>query len=98
MALITGGNTTHYWEDTGIVGKLFQQTMAIDDIYLWDVWFIYQPGIRWTDRLPPRPDFAMHQLGRRLVERYGLPVLDSKVFADKVGEYLANVPHDDRLP
>ncbi|MEE8303341.1 MAG: hypothetical protein V3S24_13005 [Candidatus Tectomicrobia bacterium] len=40
----------------------------------------------------------MHQLGRRLVERYGLPVLDSEVFADKVREYLAKLPRGDRRP
>ena len=43
-ALITGGNTTHYCEETGIVGKLYEKTLGIDGIYAWDVWMVYKPG------------------------------------------------------
>lgn len=52
----------HYWEDTGIIGKHFQETLDID-VYAWDIWLIFPPGARWDGRLPPEPAFWMHQLG-----------------------------------
>ncbi len=86
-ALVTGGNATHYWEETGIVGKLYERTLGIDGIYAWDVWMVYKPGARWDGTYPPEPDFAMHQLGSRRVNEV-MPRLDSKRFADVVTGYL----------
>ncbi len=86
--LITNGNTTHYWEETGIAGRLMQQVMGVDK-YVWDFWTIYGPNAVWSDeRLPPAPDFWQHQLD-------GLPTdkkLDADVFAAKVEAFLAQVP------
>ena len=85
--MITGGNTTHYWEESGIVGRLFERTLGIDGIYAWDVWLVYRPGVKWEDRYPPKPDFAMHQLGAKKVNEV-MPRLDSKVFTSVVTSYL----------
>ena len=86
--LITNGHTTHYWEETGITGKLMQQVMGVDK-YVWDFWTIYGPKAVWSDeRLPPLPDFWQHQLN-------GLPAekkLDANVFAAKLDEFLAQIP------
>ena len=86
--LITNRHTTHYWEETGITGKLMQQVIGVDK-YVWDFWTIYGPNAVWSDeRLPPTPDFWQHQLD-------GLPTakkLDASVFAAKVDEFLAQVP------
>ena len=86
--LIANGHTTHYWEETGITGKLMQQVMGVNK-YVWDFWTIYGPKAVWSDeRLPPVPDFWQHQLD-------GLPrdkKLDANVFAAKVDEFLARVP------
>ena len=53
-AVITGGNATHYWEESGIVGKLYEKTLGIDGIYAWDVWMVYRPGVRWDETYPPK--------------------------------------------
>src|SRR6266849_10944533 len=86
--LIANGHTTHYWEETGITGKLMQQVMGVDK-YVWDFWTIYAPNVVWSDeRLMPAPSFWQHQLD-------GLPLekkLDANVFAAKVDEFLAQVP------
>jgi hypothetical protein len=87
--LITNRYTTHYWEETGIIGKLMQQVMGANK-YVWDFWTIYGPTVVWSDeRLMPAPTFYQHQLA------YGLPAekrLDANVFAAKVDEFLAQVP------
>ncbi len=85
--LITNRYTTHYWEETGITGKLMQQVIG-DDKYVWDFWTIYAPNVLWSDdRLMPAPSFWQHQLD-------GLPPekkLDANVFAAKVEDFLAQV-------
>jgi hypothetical protein len=85
--LITNRYTTHYWEESGITGKLMQQVMGVDK-YVWDFWAIYGPNVAWSDeRLMPAPSFWQHQLS-------GLPPekrLDANVFATKVDEFLAQV-------
>lgn len=86
-ALITGGNATHYWEEKGVVGRLYEKPLGIDGIYAWDVWMVYKPGARWDGEYPPKPDFAMHQLGDRRVSEV-MPRLDSHVFAKQVNDYL----------
>jgi len=86
--LITNVHTTHYWEETGITGKLMQQVMGVDR-YVWDFWTIYGPDAQWPDAGSlPAPDFWQHQLD-------GLPrekKLDAVTFAAKVDEFLAQVP------
>jgi len=85
--LITNRYTTHYWEETGITGRLMQQAMGVDK-YVWDFWAIYAPDVRWSDeRLMPAPSFWQHQLGGLPPERR----LDANVFASKVDEFLAQV-------
>ena len=86
-ALITGGNATHYWEETGIVGKLYEKTLGIDGIYAWDIWMVYKPGVQWDETYPPKADFAMHQLGSSKVSEV-MARLDSERFADVVNGYL----------
>jgi hypothetical protein len=85
--LISNRYTTHYWEESGITGKLMQQVMGVDK-YVWDFWAIYGPNVAWSDeRLMPAPSFWQHQLD-------GLPAekkLDANVFASKADEFLAQV-------
>ncbi len=86
-ALVTGGNTTQYWEDSGIIGKLYEKTLGIEGHYAWDVWLVYQPGLRWVGEYPPKPDYAMHQLGPSVSKV--MPRLDSEEFAAVVNSYLS---------
>jgi len=89
MGLVTGGNPTHYWEDSGIIGRLYDEVLGLDGFYAWDIWFVYRAGVEWSDRLPPRPDFTMHQLGSSFESKFDLPLLDSEVFAAEVNNQLA---------
>ena len=91
-ALVTGGaHVTNYWEDSGIIGRLYEATLGFDDVYAWDVWMVYKPGVRWEGRLPPKPDFAMHQLRSHPKVSKLMPLLDSKQFAAVVNGYLAEL-------
>ena len=89
-ALITGGNTTHYWEESGIVGRLYEKPLGIEGIYAWDVWLVYKPGARWDDTAPPKPDFAMQQLGASRANEV-MPRLDSEEFSEVVNNYLGGL-------
>ena len=83
--LISNAHTTQYWEETGITGKLMEETLGLTDRYIWDFYAIYGPTAVWSDERPPVPDFYQHQL-------QGLPPekrLQADAFAAKVGEFLA---------
>ena len=69
------------------MGKLYEKTLGIDGTYAWDVWLVYKPGARWDETEPPKPDFAMHQLGSRKVNKI-MQRLESKRFAEVVNGYL----------
>ena len=76
LPLLAGPRIHHYWEDSGIIGRLYQKAMDTE-LYMWDVWMAYLPDVVWEGELPPYPDFWMHQLGP-------LPkdlILDASVFA-----------------
>ena len=81
--IVTGADTSHYWEDSGVIGNLYQEALEID-VYAWDVWMIYRPGVLWKEELPPKPDFWMHNLWG--VEN--IPRLDSRVFSEEVKRLL----------
>ena len=86
--LILDHHTTHYWEETGIIGRRMQQVMGFPK-YTWDFWTIYGPKAVWSDanRLPV-PDFWQHQLDSLPEEKK----LNATVFAAKVDEFLARIP------
>lgn len=86
-SLIDNPYVRHYWEGSGIVGRLFQERMGMNN-YAWDMWFIYGPEARWDERLPPSPDFWMHQLGSLPAAKY----LDAKTFAAHARSMLSNLP------
>ena len=84
--LISNRYTTNYWEETGIVGRLIQQSMGFSK-YTWDYWTIYDPSTLWSDDRMPTPAFWQLQLD-------GLPrdhKLDATAFAAKVDEMLAHM-------
>lgn len=75
--LLTGKNVTHYWEDTGIIGALYQEVLGRYE-YVWDEWMIYGPGAGWEGEAPPKPDFHVHIMSR------------PEEFAEKTRELLAS--------
>ncbi len=89
IPLLQGPRIHHYWEDSGIIGQHFSETMGVD-MYVWDFWAIYGPDARWDGTLPPKPLYYEHQLGGS----GGFPQelrLDAKRFARKTIEALASV-------
>jgi hypothetical protein len=82
--LIINAHTTHYWEETGITGKLMEESLGLTNRYIWDFYAIYGPTAVWSDERPPVPDFYQHQL-------QGLPPdkrLQADAFATRVSEFL----------
>ena len=63
--LLTDARVTHYWDDHQSLGKLYGKTLSLprDNDLAWDVYFVYAPGVEWTDQLP-MPTEWMHQLDR----------------------------------
>jgi len=52
----------HSWDPDRILGSLLSQTLNLKRSVAWDVYLLYPPEHRWTDELPPAPEFWMHQL------------------------------------
>ena len=68
----------HYWDGDQLVGKAFQPLLQTPDA-AWDVWMLFDKGVRWEGDAPPRPAWWEHQL-------YGMPpelALDGERFAKK---------------
>ncbi|MFL6201141.1 MAG: hypothetical protein ACJ76J_18375 [Thermoanaerobaculia bacterium] len=68
----------HYWDGDQLVGKAFQSLLRTPDA-AWDVWMLFDKGVRWEGNVPPRPAWWEHQL-------YGMPpelALDGERFAKK---------------
>ena len=76
LPLLAGPRIHHYWEDSGIIGRLYQRVMDTG-FYMWDFWTVYGPDVVWDGELPPEPDYWIHQLGPLPREL----MLDAEVFA-----------------
>jgi len=86
MPLLDGPRVRHYWNESGILGKRYQEVLDID-FYAWDIWMTYGPEAHWDGVLPPEPDFWMHQLGPiKKADR-----LDAAVFAEETNKFVAQV-------
>ncbi len=93
IPLLNGPRVSHYWEDSGIIGRHYSETLDIAPVYAWDVWMIYGPDAEWTDTLPPAPAFWQHQLGAlSKAER-----LNPVSFADATASQLENLGNAPRL-
>ncbi len=60
-ALVTDKRAQQYWDGTGWLGDAYQQTLGTPGS-AWDVYMLYGRGVRWTEDLPPKPTYWMHQL------------------------------------
>jgi hypothetical protein len=52
------------WDEHRAVGKAFARTLHLNRP-AWDVYMIYDRGVKWTSDDPPKPAFWMHQLSRK---------------------------------
>lgn len=92
-ALLRTPNVRHYWNASGQFGRDLTKVLGLkrgdEDVYAWDVWMIYAPGVVWSERSPPRPRLMMHQLWTRFAD---YAYLDAKAFAQDVRGLLAQAP------
>ena len=66
VTLFPDERVENYWVHTRAVGELFQPPIDLIGEPAWDVYLVYEPGIKWEGDTPPVPTFFMHQLGGRL--------------------------------
>ncbi len=49
------------WDGERQIGDLFAETLELTRT-AWDVYLLYPPNVKWTEKRPPLPSFWMHQL------------------------------------
>jgi hypothetical protein len=84
--LIGGTSVQHFWDESGHIGDVLQQTLGLDE-YAWDVWLTYGPEQQWTGDIPPKPDVWSHQLDGVTVA----PFLDAEKVAADVRSRLEHI-------
>ena len=63
--IIHDPRATHYWDGDMVLGTAYGQAVELPNgrDFAWDIYFAFDHGVEWTDRVPEPADFA-HQLGR----------------------------------
>jgi len=84
-ALLPDDRVVNYWVRSDDVGKLFQSPVDLTSEPAWDVYLVYERGVRWSDASPPRPSYFMHQLRGRLPDDR---MLDVARLRDEIGAML----------
>lgn len=82
------------WDSRRSVGEELQKTLKLNTP-AWDVYLVYEPGIRWEAETAPAPTFWMHQLGDYAGADPKLH-LRPKVLEKVVKDKLANVKQGTR--
>lgn len=82
--LMSDRRALHYWDGDRLVGRAFQAHLGLP-MPAWDVWLLFEPGIRWDGEQAPVPSWWEHQLRGMPSERR----LDPDRFAAKAQELLA---------
>ncbi len=60
-ATFTDPRLTEGWDGGRVIGDLFARRLALKGT-AWDVYLVYDRGVRWEGSEPPAPSFWMHQL------------------------------------
>jgi hypothetical protein len=82
--LVSDRRARHYWDEDQRVGKAFQPILKTPEA-AWDVWMLFDRGVRWEGESPPRPAWWEHQLYQMPPDR----LLDAGRFARKAREIRA---------
>ena len=80
--LVPDSRVAQSFDPGRVTMKLFQDSLDLSEP-AWDIYMIYEPGIRWTAKVPPAPSYWMHQLGSAEHSRVDGPYLDAKKFAQR---------------
>ena len=85
LRTVPDSRATHFWDGDGIYLKGYPQVLDLPKVFsgpidAWDIFMIYGPDGKWLGKLPPPPDFWMHQL---LFPGIKAGRLDAKVFASR---------------
>ena len=84
-ALFPDSRVEHFWAPNASVGELFQQPVALDSEPAWDVYLVYDRGVRWVGPHPPVPTYYMHRLRGRLPDSQ---ILDGEKLAEQIRRFL----------
>lgn len=52
------------WDTQRSIGEAMSNTLHLR-CPAWDVYLVYERGVKWTEAAPPRPSFWMHQLQKK---------------------------------
>jgi hypothetical protein len=77
----------HVWDRTGEVNAQFARRLSLTGPG-WDLYLMYDRGVRWEDDLPPAPTFWMHQLSPAVGAD---PVLYLRDHPDRLEQVLADL-------
>jgi hypothetical protein len=56
--------TMQAWDSRRSVGEAFAKTLGLN-CPAWDVYLVYEPGVRWNGDTAPMPSLWMHQLSKK---------------------------------
>ena len=87
--LVSDSRALHFWDEGQRVGKAFQPILKTPRV-AWDVWMLFDRGVRWEGEAPPQPAWWEHQLYDMPPER----MLDPGRFARKALELRKAVAAD----
>ena len=64
-ALVADKRVTHFWDADKSLGLALGRTVQLprDRTLGWDVYFVFDRGVKWAEVQPPAPTEWMHQLG-----------------------------------
>jgi hypothetical protein len=85
-ATLVDPRVAQVWDGKRTSGNVFAKTLGLKRA-AWDVYLLYEPGIRWNSEAPPAPTFWMHQL-RADSGADQRVCLNPAVFVTKVGDLL----------
>lgn len=76
------------WDPQHQTGKLFANTLGLKKT-AWDVYLLYEPGVKWQGDTPPQPTFWMHQLKEDSGANQQL-CLNQDTFSNELAKLLTN--------
>jgi hypothetical protein len=83
--LLPDARVRQYWDGGDALGSAYGRVLPTPETAAWDVYLLYDRGITWTEKDPPKPTFWMHQLSVTTAPR-----LDIDVFADHARQLLGH--------